>query len=88
MRRTEPRLTYNPEEAANIAAHTARTLADMRRETDLRAHRTRYVAWLDWADRNHVCREIRKHVIGAHAEVERSIKQAQRPARNPAGGDQ
>ena len=87
MPRTEPHLTYNPEEADRIAAHTASTLASMRRETDPRALKAQYVAWLDWADRNHVCRAIRDHVIGAHAEIGRSIKQAQPPVRNP-GGDQ
>ncbi len=62
-----------------IASHTCATLRQMRGEMNLKAHRERYAAWLDYADREGVCKQIRDVMRGAAAETEREIKGGETP---------
>lgn len=65
--------------AKAIAAHTGAVLREMRGEMNLHAHRSRYSAWLDFADREGVCKQIRDVMRSAAADAEREIKAASKP---------
>lgn len=65
--------------AKSIASHTSAVLREMRGEMSLRAHRARYSAWLDYADRERVCKQIRDVMRSAAAETEHEIKAASKP---------
>ena len=63
------------EKAKMIAAQTVDTLATMRRERDANNLNIQFQAWMDWAKREGVCRQIKDHVIDAYAECKRDLKE-------------
>ncbi len=66
----------SPDEARDIAQHSASWIADFRRERDLAALQKRWLNWLSWADSKRVCGAIRDHVRGVYSEVLGDIKRA------------
>lgn len=78
----------SPNEASQIAGHTAQMLAALRRASSKSEARDLSQEWFRWADHAGVCKPIRDHFAGATAEMLSRFPDAKRPViRNPAGAD-
>jgi len=79
-----------PDEATQIASHTARAIASIRAANSAGAVERLCTDWFVWAKNNHVCAAIRDHVHGVEVEMSARYprqKPEPRTVRNPAGVD-
>lgn len=79
-----------PQEAYQIADHTARAIASMRQCTTATDLRSQVGSWFVWAKNNGVCEAIKSHIRTVEKEMAARVrhdKTPEREVRNPAGAD-